>query len=153
MDIADIQDAFRLIQSRKHTGKVVLTVGEESTVKALPPPNEPMHLEGSGTYVIAGGLGGLGQKIIHFLANHGAKNILVLSRRSLDRTERDSFEEELGSSGAIVRIEACDIANLKEVQDVAARCLRSMPAVKGVIQAAMVLQVRSMPCDSLPLSR
>ena len=153
MDIADIQDAFRLIQSRKHTGKVVLTVGEESTVKALPPPNEPMHLEGSGTYVIAGGLGGLGQKIIHFLANHGAKNILVLSRRSLDRTERDSFEEELGSSGAIVRIEACDIANLQEVQDVAARCLRSMPAVKGVIQAAMVLQVRSMPYDSFLLSR
>ena len=143
MAIADIEDAFRLIQSRKHTGKVVLTVGEEIMVKALPPPNETMHLEGSGTYVIAGGLGGLGQKIIHFLANHGAKNILVLSRRNLGQADRQNLEAELSSSGAIVRIEACDIANLKEVQDVATRCLRSMPPVKGVIQAAMVLQVRS----------
>ena len=151
MPIADIQDAFRLIQSRKHTGKVVLTVGEETMVKALPPPNEPMHLEGSGTYVIAGGLGGLGQKIIHFLANHGAKNILVLSRRNLGQKERNDLEEKLSSSGAIVRIETCNIAKLNETQDVAARCLRSMPPVKGVIQAAMVLQVRSFPCHSLLL--
>ena len=143
MDIAEIQDAFRLIQSRKHTGKVVLTVGEETMVKALPPLNEPMHLEGSGTYVIAGGLGGLGQKIIHFLANHGAKSILVLSRRILDQTERHNLEEELGSSGAVVRIESCNIADSKEMQEVAARCFRTMPPVKGVIQAAMVLQVRS----------
>lgn len=152
MAIADIQDAFRLIQSRKHTGKVVLTVGEDTMVKALPPPNEPMHLEGSGTYVIAGGLGGLGQKIIHFLANHGAKNILVLSRRNLGQKEHHDLEEKLSSFGAIVRIEACDIAKLNEVQDVAARCVRSMPPVKGVIQAAMVLQVRSIPFQSLPLS-
>ena len=149
MDIADIQDAFRLIQSRKHTGKVVLTVGEETIVKALPPLNEPMHLNGSGTYVIAGGLGGLGQKIIHFLANHGAKNILILSRRNMAQSERHKLEEELGSSGAVVRIEACDIANLREVQDVAARCLRTLPPVKGVIQAAMVLQVRSKSLLSL----
>lgn len=143
MAIADIEDAFRLIQSRKHTGKVVLTVEEETKVKALPPPNEPMHLEGRGTYVIAGGLGGLGQKIIHFLANHGAKDILVLSRRHLGEREQYKLEQELSSSGARVRIEACDIANLKELQCVAARCLRSMPPVKGVIQAAMVLQVRT----------
>ena len=142
MDIADIQDAFRLIQSRKHTGKVVLTVGEETMVKALPPLIEPMQLEGSGTYVIAGGLGSLGQKIIHFLANHGAKSILILSRRNLDQSERHNLEEELGSSGAVVRIESCNIADLEEMQEVAARCLRTMPPVKGVIQAAMVLQVR-----------
>ena len=141
MAIADIEDAFRLIQSRKHIGKVVLTVGEETMVKALPPPMEPMHLDRSGTYVIAGGLGGLGQKIIHFLANHSAKNILVLSRRHLGETERLKLEEELGSSGAKVCIEACDIANLRELRDVAARCLKSLPPVKGVIQAAMVLQV------------
>ena len=141
MAIADIEDAFRLIQSRKHVGKVVLTVGEETMVKALPPPIEPMHLERSGTYVIAGGLGGLGQKIIHFLADHSANNILVLSRRRLGETERLNLEEELGSSGAKVCIETCDIANLRELQDVAARCLKSLPPVKGVIHAAMVLQV------------
>lgn len=141
MAIADIEDAFRLIQSRKHTGKVVLTVGEETMVKALPPPNEPMQLEGNGTYVVAGGLGGLGQKIIDFLANHGAKNVLVLSRRDLKEVERHDLEEQLGSSGANVCIESCDIANLKEMQGVAARCLIKFPPVKGVIHAAMVLQV------------
>ena len=145
MEITDIEDAFRLIQSRKHTGKVVLTVGEKTMVKALPPPNGTMHLESNGTYVIAGGLGGLGQKIIHFLADHGAKNILVLSRRRLGETERHKTEQELGSSGAKVRIEGCDIANMDELQDAAARCLATMPPVKGVIQAAMVLQVRPIP--------
>lgn len=141
MAITDIEDAFRLIQSRKHTGKVVLTVENETMVKALPPPNETMHLEGSSTYVIAGGLGGLGQKIIHFLANHGAKHILVLSRRNLGEIERLNIEQQLGSSGAKVRIEACDIANLGELQKVATQCLADMPPVKGVIHAAMVLRV------------
>ena len=143
MAITDIEDAFRLIQSRKHTGKVVLTVGEESMVKTLPPPKEKIRLEAHGTYVIAGGLGGLGQKIIHFLAGHGAKNILVLSRRFLREAERQKLERELCSSGARIRIETCDIANLAEVQKVAARCRRCAPPVKGVIQAAMVLQVRT----------
>ena len=148
MAITDIEDAFRLIQSRKHTGKVVLTVGQESMVKALPLPKETMHLDGSGTYIIAGGLGGLGRRIIHFLIEHGAKNVLVLSRRHLEEAERHKVEKQLGSSKARVRIETCDIANLKELQGVATRGQRCMPPVKGIIQAAMVLQVST----SFPIS-
>ena len=141
MAVANIEDAFRLIQARKHTGKVVLEVESDAMVKAIPAQIEPLRLESDGTYVLAGGLGGLGQEIARLMAAHGAKHILILARRTLDDVRRSKLEEELASFGASLRIEACDIINSTTVQDVANRCRQTMPPVRGVVQAAMVLQV------------
>lgn len=142
MSIAQIEDAFRLIQARKHTGKVVLEADECAIVKALPPRAKSLSLSASASYVVAGGLGGLGRKIIQFLASHGAKHILVLSRRTVPEADRRNIEQELTSPGSKVYFEACDITSLQMLEEVSMRAQQIMPPVKGIIQAAMVLQVR-----------
>ena len=70
MAIANIEDAFRLIQARKHTGKVILEVESDAMVKAIPARIGPLRLDADGTYVLAGGLEGLGQEIARFMAAH-----------------------------------------------------------------------------------
>lgn len=55
MPIGEIEDAFRLIQARKHLGKVVLQANASSIVKAIPMKSSPLKLDGNATYVIAGG--------------------------------------------------------------------------------------------------
>ena len=114
-------------------------------MKVIPALIEPLRLDTDGTYVLSGGLGGLGQEIARFMAAHGAKHILILARRTIDDEGRSKLEGELGSSGASVRIETCDITNSSRVRNVAKRCLQTIPPVRGVIQAAMVLQVRLFP--------
>ncbi|KAL9582994.1 MAG: hypothetical protein Q9212_002975 [Teloschistes hypoglaucus] len=140
--ITNIEEAFRLIQAGKHMGKVVLEVHEEALVKAVVQEAEPLSLHMEGTHVITGGLGGLGREIVQMMSAHGARTILLLSRRNLSGSERSKLEAELGSFGTNIRIETCDIADATAVQDVAQRCQKTMPPVHGVIQAAMVLQDR-----------
>lgn len=143
--ITNIEEAFRLVQARKHMGKVVLEMHEEALVKAVIQETDRLGLDMEGTYVIAGGVGGLGREIARMMSAHGARNILLLSRRNLSGCERSKLEAELGSFGTNIRIESCDIADTTAVQDVAKRCQKTMPPVHGVIQAAMVLQVRHSP--------
>ena len=141
MPVEEIEGAFRLIQGRKHVGKLVLRVGEETFVKATQPKAEPLQLASNSTYIIAGGRGSLGKSIIRFMISRGAKHLVVLSRRGLDSREREVFEQEIAIGNSDVRTVACDVTNTENLQTVISDIKHSMPPIKGVIQAAMVLQV------------
>ena len=141
MPISSIEDAFRLIQGRKHTGKVVLQSDAQALVKALPAAGQPMKLKSDGCYVIAGGLGRLGKRLLRFLADHGAKHLLVLSRRSVAAQERQAIEQAFNQGSTRISIEKCDIKDLHNVRRVYDQVKDKIPAVRGVLQAAMLLQV------------
>ncbi|KAG9250059.1 uncharacterized protein F5Z01DRAFT_731189 [Emericellopsis atlantica] len=140
MPMTDIEEAFRLIQSRKHTGKVVLVCDDQTQVKLTAARTKPLQLEKNGTYVISGGLGDLGRRIARFLAAHGAGHVVTLSRRSLQEDDRVAFEEELRILGAELHVVGCDVTDEASVQAAAAKCTTSLPPVKGVIHAGMVLR-------------
>ncbi|MEL7223416.1 MAG: polyketide synthase dehydratase domain-containing protein, partial [Cyanobacteria bacterium J06576_12] len=70
----DTIQAFRTLQQAKHTGKVVLT-------QRVTSPNQSVHFQTDGTYLVTGGLGGLGLVIAQWMAEQGAKNISLLSRQ------------------------------------------------------------------------
>ena len=147
--IADIKDAFRLIQMRKHTGKLILEADEHSSVQVASPPKAPTKLDPSGAYVVAGGLGSLGRRIVTFLIEEGARHIIVLSRKGRDSKERAQYEAEIAPLTAEVHIETCDITNSSHVQELAAQIQERTLPIKGVIQAAMILQVSEYPDFSL----
>ena len=108
MSIGEIEDAFRLIQARKHSGKVVLIAESTSLVKSLSVP-PPFVFDSEGAFVIAGGLGDLGRKITLFLARHGAKHIVALGRNALDEEASRHFKEAVNAFGAHSHHIICDI--------------------------------------------
>ncbi|CZR61454.1 related to polyketide synthase [Phialocephala subalpina] len=138
--MTDIEEAFRLIQSRKNTGKVVLTCEPDVKVKVLSPRPAPLRLEAQGTYIIAGGLGDLGRRIAKFMAAHGAGHVVTLSRRKLKPEVQAAFEEELLGMGAKLHIVACDITDKASVENAAEYCKQNTPPVKGVVHGGMVLR-------------
>lgn len=141
MPMTDIEDAFRLIQSRKHTGKVVLICDEQTQVKLTLARPQPLRLDKNGTYVISGGLGDLGRRIAKFLATHGAGHVATLSRRKLEEKDQLAFEEELRAIGSELHIIRCDVTDEESVQSAATECAERLPPVRGVIHAGMVLRV------------
>ena len=143
MPMSEIEHAFRLVQGRKHTGKIVLEVDEETLVKVISAKPTSLQLCENATYVIAGGLGDIGRKITQFMVAHGAKNIVLLSRRNLPLHERIMIADELSQEGTTIYILTCDIANRGMVEDVIQHCKTSLPPIKGLVQAAMVLDVSS----------
>lgn len=142
MPITDIAEAFRLVQAREHTGKIVLKTDSETSVMAPAMTTDNLIVSNEGTYLIAGGLGDLGLEIALMIAKHGARHIAILSRRHLQNSELVALEKRFRCLGTEVVVLNCDITNLSSVKKMVSSIEGSdMPPIKGVVQASNVLQV------------
>ncbi|KAI1317088.1 beta-ketoacyl synthase domain-containing protein [Xylariaceae sp. FL0255] len=140
--IQQIEEAFRLIAGRKHTGKIVLESPETSIVKATPPEPKKIDLPGHAAYVIAGGLGDIGRRLAVLLSSRGAKHVVLLSRRSLLPEVKKELDGSVAHYGSKIHVLRCDITVESNVAECADYCLRNQLIVKGVIHSGMVLRDR-----------
>ena len=139
--LSEIESAFRDIQARRHTGKVVLDAGKEAEVTTACSLPSLTSLDENATYVVSGGLGSIGQSVCRLMIMRGAKHIVVLSRKGASADEQHKIEKDFASHGAKIYPVTCDITEFDKVQELALWCRDRMPPVKGIIQAAMVLNV------------
>lgn len=141
MPISNIIEAFRSIQQRKHTGKIVLEAKSDSMVRVRPRYITPVQLHEQGTYVVLGGTGRIGREICRLLIAQGAGHIVILSRQHGDAARHGTLIHRLCLPTERVTLMTCDVTNAETVKHVARRCRESLPPVKGVIHAAMILRV------------
>ena len=106
----------------RHVGKLVLSV---------PQPPDP-----DGTILITGGTGGLGALVArHLAAEHGARHLLLASRRGPDADGAADLVAELAKVGCDTRVVACDAADRAQLEAL----LAEIPDLTMVIHAAGVL--------------
>ena len=135
--VTEIADAFRLMKRGTHIGK--LTVRMPNDIDDLPctarHPALPLHPDAS--YLLVGGLGGIGRSIASWLVQNGARNLIFLSRSG--RSEKtEHFLQELEALGCNVQVFAGSVTDIENVQEVVAKAQRP---IRGVIQLSMVLRV------------
>ncbi|KAL4962931.1 type I polyketide synthase [Aspergillus stella-maris] len=141
MPIHEIESAFRLIQAGKHTGKIILTVEDGQQVKAVPSMPAQAELHSDATYIVVGGLGGLGRSFTTWLADHGAKHIVALSRSGAKDADSRAFVEGIQAQGINLIAPPCDVALSEAVTSLAKDLEASgLPPVRGIINSAMVLR-------------
>jgi NAD(P)-dependent dehydrogenase (short-subunit alcohol dehydrogenase family) len=99
-----------------------------------------LRFESSASYVLAGGLGGLGRNIVLWMVERGARNLILLSRRGSDDPSSNSFCETLQALDVTVLTPRCDISNYDSVINAISAC-EAMPPIRGCIQGAMILKV------------
>ena len=75
------------------------------------------------------------------MMEHGCRSFAFISRSGTDKLEARQVVETLIKAGASVRVFRADVSNEIEVADVVAELNASRP-IRGVVHAAMVLQVR-----------
>lgn len=139
--MTQIENAFSLIAARKHVGKLVLIADENTMVQAPRPKPEPLKLRADGTYVTGGGLGDLGMRMSHLLAERGAGHIVTLSRRNVDAAEQALLKQGISKLGAQLHIVSCDIGDERSVRSAAKEMAElNLPPVRGIIQSALVLR-------------
>ncbi|KAI2689896.1 hypothetical protein CBS147355_347 [Penicillium roqueforti] len=139
--MGEVEKAFRTMQTGKHIGKIILQPRPGDIVKVLPPAPKPIILSPKASYLVVGGLGGIGKSVAQMLVDRGARHLVLLSRSAstLDHS-RKAFVRSLEAHGTTVTLHSCDIADKSQLMAVFADCARRMLPVKGVIQAAMVLK-------------
>ncbi|KAF9893069.1 hypothetical protein FE257_012480 [Aspergillus nanangensis] len=137
--LGDMSKAFRLMQSGKNHGKFVIEMRPDDMVTTVLKSQPNSSFDEHATYLIAGGLGGLGQSMIKWLVSRGARNLLVLSRSGERKTEVRTALDKLRSEGINILAPECDVSDEDSVQTAVKESSRLMPPIRGCIQAAMVL--------------
>ncbi|KAL0780550.1 hypothetical protein CaCOL14_001885 [Colletotrichum acutatum] len=138
---SQVGDAFRRMQSEdQDTAKVVLEPRGDDMIPVVPSRKSLSRFDPQASYVIAGGLGGLGRSVARWMASRGAKNLILLSRRGAVEKAAIELVAELKPVCDNVVTPACDVTDAKALQTVMAELAESLPPIKGCIQGSMVLQ-------------
>ncbi|MGW6982529.1 SDR family NAD(P)-dependent oxidoreductase [Streptomyces sp. NPDC054932] len=135
----DVREAFRFMMRGEHIGKIVLTLsGQESVVEPFPEP-EGLELAGDATYLITGGLGGFGLATARWLAERGARHLVLVGRSGASGEAARRTVEELRRDSVEVSVAKVDVSSEEQVGAMLDEIRRTMPPLRGVIHAAMVL--------------
>jgi acyl transferase domain-containing protein/acyl-CoA synthetase (AMP-forming)/AMP-acid ligase II/acyl carrier protein len=95
-----------------------------------------LQLDPLGTVLVTGATGTIGARVAHHLVTrHGARRLLLVSRRGEDADGAAALQAELQALGASVTIAACDVSDRRAL----AGLLESLPArfpLRAVVHAA-----------------
>lgn len=87
-DANQVEDAFRLLASGKHIGKIILKIQEPNYEPKLPMPMTipRVYCQREFSNVIIGGLGGFGLELSNWLIGRGCRKLILSSRRGITST-------------------------------------------------------------------
>ena len=136
--ITEVVSAFRYMAQGKHVGKNVL----DFEVSDLPicPCTEDGHLfRADATYLIVGGASGFGLEHAKWMAQHGAKHLVLLSRSGPRDEAAVGDIQRLRDDGIEVIDARGDVSSLDDVRRIIRDIAKELPPLRGVIHGAMVL--------------
>ncbi|KAF2191586.1 KR-domain-containing protein [Zopfia rhizophila CBS 207.26] len=137
---ADTEKAFRHFQLGKLISKMVVEMRPDHILNVIVGTTAACELRKGATYVIAGGLGGLGRSVARWMVSRRAKNLLLLSRKGPVADEIIQLIEELKSNNVNVEAPACDIASAGAPLTVLDHCANTMRPIRGCVQGTMALR-------------
>ncbi len=118
--ITEAESAFEYLQRAKNIGKVVLTL----------PEGKKLKIDSTGSYLITGGLGGLGLKVAEWLAKQSAKHLVLAGRRASQNIEIPN---------TTVETVAIDVSQKPDVDALMQKFGAEWPELKGIIHAAGII--------------
>lgn len=135
--LAQAATVFADMASARHRGKIVFSLGDPTTpIVASASPASP---RADGTYLITGGLGGLGLSAARWLAERGAGHLLLVGRSGAQSDEQRAAVESLRQLGVEITIAAADVAERAEIERVLAQQVPEGRPLRGVIHTAGLL--------------
>lgn len=124
--LVEVREALRHMAQAQHIGKIVLA-------PALAP--QPA-IRSDGSYLVTGGLGGIGLQTAEWLVANGATRLTIAGRSAPGENARATIER-LEQAGARVRVALLDISDRDAMRDLLADVIREAP-LRGIVHAAGV---------------
>ncbi|WP_433618868.1 type I polyketide synthase [Dactylosporangium sp. CA-139114] len=129
-DVRQAPEALRFLSQARQIGKIAVTV--------------PRPIDPDGTILIAGGTGTLGALLArHLVRRHGARRLLLASRRGLDADGAVDLAAQLKAAGCEVTVAAADLTDADAVDELVsgvdpAAPLTAVIVATGVLDDAVI---------------
>ncbi|KAF2281085.1 polyketide synthase [Westerdykella ornata] len=140
MPISEVSEAFKLARSTP-ASRIVVVPHPEDIVKVTPSNTKSKLFSENATYILIGGTGGLGRGMSRWMADRGAKHLVLLSRSGNTSGEVKTLIDDLAPLGVEVIVHSCDVAKKEDVETLLKEKLAKLPPIRGVIHGAMILRV------------
>lgn len=135
-DKEQVTDAFRFMATGKHIGKVLIKMRSEDG-NGLTKCIKSTFLSMDKSYLVIGGLGGLGLELVQWLVTRGARYLVVNSRRGISTPLQQWTIGRLEAEGVSVTISQADCTQeegAKSLIDLA----NSIAPLGGIFNSAVV---------------
>ncbi|KAI1099372.1 fatty acid synthase S-acetyltransferase [Jackrogersella minutella] len=134
-------DAFRYMQKGQHIGRIGISLRNSAEDREIhfdtTKRYRPVSFKSPASYLLVGGLGGLGRAISAWMVDHGAHELIYLSRSAGLGPHDKQFVSELKSMDCDVKLVKGDVTKFDDVSRAVSSATHPL---KGVIQMSMVLR-------------
>ncbi|MDI3284904.1 type I polyketide synthase [Polyangium sp. 15x6] len=137
-------EAFAWMAQGKHTGKLVISMRDPDAKVIVSGTQGSAGLRADATYLITGGLGGLGASLARWMVEQGARHVALMGRSVPKDAAMDAIRR-MEAAGAEVRVLRGDVSRRADLDAALAEIQRTMPPLRGVVHAAAVLDDRTIP--------
>jgi phthiocerol/phenolphthiocerol synthesis type-I polyketide synthase C len=143
----ETSDALQFMAQGRHIGKLVVqfaglnTRGEGTeSLRVLPlrAAASTALFKRNATYLITGGLGGVGAAVAEWMAANGAGHLVLVSRRQAGPIENEVLQR-IRAAGAAVEHRRVDLLDSEAVRNLVAEIDKTMPPLCGILHAAAVI--------------
>ncbi|GLB05728.1 putative PKS/NRPS-like protein biosynthetic cluster [Aspergillus tubingensis] len=135
-EASDALDAIRYMQTGSHMGKVLVRMPSDPSALTACPTTKITSFSPDMSYLLVGGLGGIGRALSRWMVESGARHIVYLSPSAGNSAEHQTFISELEILGCNIICVQGDVGNLNDVRSAVSVCPRPL---SGVMQLSMTL--------------
>lgn len=140
--VTETKKALSTLQSvDQHANEVLLDFNANALVPMIPFKPAALELDPTATYLISGGLGGLGRGVVSLMIDHGAKHVVSISRSGAKTEKQLAYLKSWRERGCRVDALRCDCTDLLQLEALIERSKEEGWKIKGALQLAMVLRV------------
>jgi polyketide synthase 5 len=137
--LADAAAAVRAMNAAEHTGKLVLDMPRAGQSNVVVPPEQARPFRRDSSYLVTGGLGGIGLFLAEQMAAAGCGRI-VLSSRSQPNPKALAAIEQMRAMGTDIQVACGDITEAGTAARLVTAATATGLPLRGVLHAAAVFE-------------
>ncbi|MFD5102116.1 SDR family NAD(P)-dependent oxidoreductase [Streptomyces albidochromogenes] len=138
--VTEASSVFHTMASARHTGKLVLTWPAGGTDTLPVRPEDVPVVRPDASYLVTGGLGGLGLLVARWLAERGAAAVVLTSRHSPAPAARTALDAITADFGTRVEVVTGDLAEPGIADTLVRAAQDTSHPLRGVVHAAAVVE-------------
>jgi len=139
--IGKLADAFQFMGGARHIGKVIVAMEGEVDIA----PATEIKFKADGTYLLTGGASGFGLSVAQWMTTKGARNLVLMSRSGVKTDFERAIVKSMEDDDVNVMIAKGSVNDQADVDRIFKEVADTMPPIKGIQHAAMVLDDVSIP--------